>query len=97
MDAYFKNGDIDSVRAKGNAESVYFIMDEDSSFSGVNQSSAELMDVYFINKELQRVVYRSKVKGTLWPIQQKSPGEMRLKDFKWLDDRRPKTKYELFQ
>ena len=97
MDAYFKDGNIDSVRAKGAAESIYFIMDEDSAFTGINQSSSELMDIYFNNKELQRVVLRSAVKGTLWPMQQKTPGEMRLQNFKWEDARRPKTRFELFE
>jgi len=53
--------------------------------------------VYFKQKEIQRVVFRSQVKGTLWPIRQKNPSEMRLENFKWLEARRPKTKYELFE
>jgi hypothetical protein len=55
------------------------------------------MDIFFREKELHRVVFRSKVKGTIWPMQQKTPQEMRLEKFKWLGDRRPKTKYELFE
>jgi lipopolysaccharide export system protein LptA len=97
MDAYFKEGTIDSVRAKDHAESVYYIQDEDSAFTGINQSTSELMDIFFREKELHRVVFRSKVKGTIWPMQQKTPQEMRLEKFKWLENRRPKTKYELFE
>jgi hypothetical protein len=55
------------------------------------------MDVYFKNSELQKIVFRSAVKGTLWPISQKSPSEMRLQGFQWLDIKRPKTKYDLFE
>lgn len=97
MDAYFKDGTIDSVRAKDQAETVYYIQDEDSAFTGINQSTSELMDIFFREKELQRVVFRSKVKGTIWPMQQKKPQEMRLEKFKWREERRPKTKYELFE
>jgi lipopolysaccharide export system protein LptA len=97
MDAYFVNGDIDSVRARGSAECIYYIQDEDSAFTGINQSSAELMDIYFKEKELQRVVFRTAVKGTIWPMKQKSPSEMRLQNFKWRDAERPKSKYELFE
>src|SRR5678809_555034 len=68
MDAYFIDGNIDSVRARGSAECVYYIQDEDSAFTGINQSNAELMDVYFKEKELQRVVFRTAVKGTIWPM-----------------------------
>ena len=97
LDAYFKDGSLDSVRAKGQAEAIYYIQDEDSAFTGINQSTCDLMDIFFHEKELQRVVFRSQVKGTIWPMQQKTPQEMRLEKFKWLDAKRPKTRYELFE
>jgi len=97
MDAYFIDGNIDSVRARGSAECVYYIQDEDSAFTGINQSNAELMDVYFKEKEIQRVVFRTAVKGTIWPMKQKTPREMQLQNFRWRDAERPKTKYELFE
>jgi lipopolysaccharide transport protein LptA len=97
LDGFFKEGVMDSARAKGYAESVYFIQDEDSAYSGINESKSDVMDVYFKNNELFKVVLRSSAKGTLWPIKQKSPSEMLLKNFQWLEARRPKTKYELFE
>ena len=102
MDGYLTDGSIDSVRARGLAECVYYLQNEDSSFTGVNQSSSDIMDIYFATdstggRALQRVVFRSAVKGTLWPMRAKTPEELRLQQFKWLDDRRPKTKYELYQ
>ena len=97
MDGYFKAGVIDSVRARGVAESIYFIQDDDSAYTGINQTKSDVMDVYFRNGDLNKVVFRSAVKGTLWPISQKTPGEMRLPGFNWLEARRPKTKYELME
>lgn len=97
MDAYFIDGNIDSIRARGGAECIYYIQDEDSAFTGINQSTSDLMDVYFKEKELQRVVFRTQVKGTIWPMKDKSPSEMRLSNFKWRDAERPKTKYEMFE
>jgi len=97
MDAWFLDGTIDSVRAKGSAECIYYLQDKDSAYTGINQSTSEIMDIYFRNKELHRVVFRTQVKGTIWPIRQKSPSEMRLENFRWLEARRPKTKFELFE
>lgn len=96
MDGYFVDGNIDSVRARGFAECIYYIQDEDSAYTGINESKCDIMDVYFRKQELHKVVFRSSVTGTLWPIRQKSPKEMRLPDFKWLEKFRPKTKYDLF-
>lgn len=97
LDAFFVEGAIDSVRAKGSAESIYFLQDEDSAYSGINQTTSDIMDVFFKENQLSRVVFRSSVKGTIWPIKQKQPSEMRLQNFQWLENRRPKTKYELFE
>lgn len=97
MDAYFIDGSIDSVRAAGLAECIYFIQDEDSAYTGINESKCDVMDIYFEKDELEKVVFRSQVTGTIWPIRQKSPSEMRLPNFNWLDERRPKTKYELYE
>jgi lipopolysaccharide export system protein LptA len=97
MDGYFKDGTIDSVRASGFAECIYYIQDEDSAYTGVNESKSDILDIYFGNQALQKVVFRSSVTGTIWPMKQKDPKEMRLQNFRWLENRRPKTKFEMFE
>ena len=97
MDGYFKDGSIDSVRAAGFAECIYYIQDEDSAYTGINESKSDILDIYFNNQALQKVVFRSSVTGTIWPIKQKDPKEMRLPNFRWLENRRPKTKFELYE
>ena len=103
MDGYFFEGSLDSVKARGFAECIYYVQDEDSAFTGINQSTSDAIDIYFgldttgKNKELQKVVFRTAVKGTLWPMRSKTSEEMRLENFHWLEIRRPKTKYELYQ
>lgn len=97
MDGYFKDGAIDTIGAQSNAETIYFIQDDDSAYTGVNQTTSDDMDVYFDSGALHKVVFRRAVKGTLTPISQKDPSAARLEKFEWLERRRPKTKYELFE
>ncbi|MBE2229015.1 MAG: OstA family protein [Chitinophagaceae bacterium] len=97
MEGWFREGNIDSVRAEGYAECIYYIQDEDSAYTGINESKSDIIDIFFAEKELDKVVFRSEVEGTIWPMKDKSPTEMRLKNFRWLESRRPKTKYELFE
>ena len=66
-------------------------------FTGINQRQSDILDIYFRNEELQRVVFRSAVKGTMWPINKKKPEEMKLQNFQWFEKKRPKTKFELFE
>ena len=97
MEGYFTEGAIDSVRAKGLAQTIYYLQDEDSSYSGINESSSDILDLYFEKRELHKVVFRSAVSGTIWPIKQKDPREMRLPDFNWHETKRPKSKEEMFE
>jgi hypothetical protein len=43
------------------------------------------------------VVLRQDADGIMYPIKKVNLDEMKLRNFKWLDERRPKTKYELFE
>lgn len=97
IDGWFIEGNIDSVRARGLAECIYYIQDDDSAFTGINQSKSDLIDIYFAEKQLNKVVFRSEVTGTLWPMKQKSPSEMILPNFKWQEARRPKSKFEMYE
>lgn len=96
LNAYFIDGDISHVRAKGNSESIYYGQDDSSKFIGVNRATADVIDMYFANREAKRIALRNNVSGTTYPMRQMDPDDMRLRGFKWLDNRRPKTKYDLF-
>ncbi len=95
INGYFKEGNIDNLRAKGSAASIYYAVDDDSAFIGVNQSTADIIDMYFQNKQPQKVVFRNDLKGTTFPMNQVNHTEIRLRGFRWLIDRRPKTWQEL--
>jgi len=98
LNAYFKEGNIDYIRIKGSpAESIYYPQDEDSAYIGMNRSSGDVIDVYFENKELNKVTFVNDVNGTLYPLKQIPADEKSLKAFKWLDAQRPKHKLELFE
>ncbi|MBY0535332.1 MAG: hypothetical protein K2P88_05725 [Chitinophagaceae bacterium] len=95
--AYFKEGNLDYVRAKGNAESIYIITDDkDSSLIGINRATGDIIDLRFVEKKVNRVVFVNDVKGTMYPIKQVPEESKRLPNFQWHEKRRPKTKYELF-
>lgn len=96
LNGYFVDGNIDYMRSKGNAESVFYVMDEDSALVGINKAEGDIIDLRFVNKELNKVVVISEPKGTMFPAKQASEQDKLLRNFKWLEARRPKTKFELF-
>ena len=98
INGYFKNGAIDYINVKGSpAESIYYVQDKDSSFSGMNRASSSVINMYFLKDGLNTVKFLNEVNGKLYPMKQ-IPGDQKyLKNFKWLDKKRPKNKLELFE
>lgn len=98
LNTYFVDGNIDYIRVRGApAESVFYPQDDDSAYIGMNRSSGDIIDVYFINKELHKVKFINKVDGTLYPLRMRTQENKYLKNFLWQDERRPKNKLQLFE
>ena len=98
MNGYFIGGKIDYMRVKGSqAESIYYMQDDDSAYIGMNRATGDVIDLYFKNEELKRVLFVNEVKGNMYPMRQIPGDQTELKNFKWLDQRRPKNKLELFE
>ncbi|MBC7887421.1 MAG: hypothetical protein H7Z13_05985 [Ferruginibacter sp.] len=98
LNGYFKDGELDYVRAKGSpAESVYYPQDDDSAYIGMNRSKGDVIDIYFLNKEINKIKFINDVDGTLFPMRQIPEDQKYLKNYKWQDKRRPKNKLELFE
>lgn len=98
LNGYFVDGSIDFVRVKGSpAESIFYPYDDDSAFVGMNRSSGDVIDIYFVKKELNKIKFVNNVDGILYPINQIPDDKKRLTNFIWQDKRRPKNKLELFE
>jgi lipopolysaccharide export system protein LptA len=93
----FSDGIIDYIRAKGTASSIYYIKDQDSSMVGVNKASGDIIDLRFVNKELKRVLYINDVKGKMYPFKEFPDAEKQLRNFQWLEAKRPKDKFALLE
>jgi lipopolysaccharide export system protein LptA len=97
LNGFFKNGEIDYMRAQGNAESIYYVKDDKNYLVGINNATSDIIDMRFKNKELNKVVFISDVTGTLYPIRKATEENKYLRGFKWLENLRPKTKFELME
>jgi hypothetical protein len=98
INAYFIDGKIDYVRVKGTqSESIYYMQTEDSAYLGMNRASGDVIDIYFKNDELSKVVYVNQIDGTMYPMGKVPEEQKQLKTFQWLDNKRPKNRAELFE
>ncbi|HTB52519.1 MAG TPA: OstA-like protein [Ferruginibacter sp.] len=99
INGYFKNDAFNYMRVKGSpAQSIFYPRsDKDSSYSGMNRCKGDAIDIYFINNQLNKVKFINDIDGTLYPMLQIPDDQKYLKGFKWLDARRPKSKFELYE
>lgn len=92
---YFKNQTLDWMHVDGNAESIYYIQDEDSSIISVNKTLSGIINMYFLEGQLHHVNFIKDPEGTMYPFGQRPIDQMQLPNFKWEMDRKPKSKFEL--
>lgn len=98
LNGYFVDGKIDFIRVKGSpAESIYYPLDKDSAYVGMNRCKGDVIDIFFKNEELIKVKFVRDVVGVLYPMSQIPSDQKFLDHFIWLENKRPKHKLELFE
>ena len=98
LNGYFKDGNIDFIKIKGTpAESIFYPQDNDSAYIGMNKSKGDVIEAYFMNKTINKVKFVNDVDGTLYPMNQIPEKSKFLNNFNWQEERRPKSKLELFE
>ncbi len=96
MTGYFRNNDLVKIRVDGNAQTVYYIREDDGYLIGINLAEASSMDIRLVNSEVNAISYKTKAMEKMYP-EKDFPPEMRtLKGFSWQEDLRPQNKYDIF-
>lgn len=80
----------------GNAESLYYIQEEDSSLVGINSAATSEMRILFDDNEIQSIIFYNEPDGKLYPDADLHAKDRQLKDFRWLKMYRPATRHEIF-
>lgn len=94
---YFREGQLDWMHIDGNAESLYYIQDDDGRFVGANRSTSAAIDLYFKDGTLYKVVLRKEADGSFLQPNRVPVEDKELRGFRWEEDRRPKFKTDLMQ
>lgn len=89
---YFRDNDIDNMYNKGNAETIYWLRDDDGSLIGINISQSDEMDIKIKDREMSKIKHYNNIKETLYPEKQLKDGMEYLKGFLWQEDKKPVRK-----
>ena len=88
--AYFKDNEIDNMFNEGNAETVYWLRDDDGSLIGINFSQSATMDIKLKDSQIYNIKYYNNIKETLYPEEQLKDNMEYLKGFLWQEDVKPR-------
>lgn len=87
--AFFENDDLRRMNVDGNAESVYYVLDDAQAYMSVNKMICSSMIVMFGDNKVEGIRFFTQPKATMTPMKQANHDALKMKGFKWDIVRRP--------
>lgn len=89
--AYFDSSELRVVKVVGNAESVYYALDDDDAYIGVNKTVCSEMKILFGNNEVEGIVFYAEPTANLFPMREADHAGLEMPGFSWQVHRRPNS------
>ena len=96
MRAYFRDNELYRIKVLGNAETIYYVRDEDGAMIGINKSVSSNMAIMLNDSQVKTISYLSRPEAVLYPEKDLPKEEQFLRDFKWITGKRPYKKDDIF-
>ncbi len=93
---YFRENELRRIDVFGNGEALYYVRDEDENLVGINKSLSSDMNIYFEDNMVSRIVFHTNADGDMFPPSEIPMEQRFLQHFKWITDRRPQKKEDIF-
>jgi lipopolysaccharide export system protein LptA len=95
--AYFDSSELRHVRVVGNAESVYYALDDAEAYIGVNKTVCSEMKIIFGNNEVEGIVFYDKPSANLYPMKEADHDGLKMEGFSWQLEKRPNSVEDLIK
>lgn len=93
--AFFKSEKLSRFDSFGGV-SILFFFKEDSVLTTMNEKECKAMSATFTeDKKLERIRYFEAVRSNAYPLYNLEKEKQKLKGFRWLDSKRPKSRFEV--
>jgi lipopolysaccharide export system protein LptA len=96
MFGYVREGELYRVDVSGNAETLYYPLEEDG-VVGINKAASANLIIFLKENKPDRIRLRGSPGAILYPMEELPPQERLLRNFQWLDEIRPKSKEDVFK
>jgi lipopolysaccharide export system protein LptA len=89
MVAYFQNSKLRKVDVLGNAESLYYALENDTATTGLNKAVSATMALRFAENKLQTITFQTNPDASFIPPHELKEDDKKLKGFQWLVTQKP--------
>jgi len=97
MIGHFRNNELTTIDVDGNAETVYYVREDDKALIGVNKAMGSRMTLHVSDSKIERIVYFDKPTGNMFPDKDVPADQRLLKGFNWRLTSRPRHKDDIFR
>ncbi len=96
MRYYFEEGQLKEMQVLGSVEIIFYPVDSDGSFIGMNTTTAGKTMAYMKERKVNKVVVPKESKGVFYPMSKRPAEKMYLENFVWFDYVRPLSKDDIY-
>ena len=94
--AYFRQRELYKIFVSGNAESIYFPLNKDSTLIGMNTTQSGFIMIFIQKKKIEKILLTPTSNGIMYPPDKTPVDQMLLKNFTWQAALRPRDKNDIF-
>ncbi len=96
MIGHFKDDELRKIDVMQNSETVYYPIDDDGKYIGVNKLSGSNMLVLLKDNDIETITFLKSPEGELNPLSQVVEQDVILKGFNWRILEQPKDRWQIF-
>jgi lipopolysaccharide export system protein LptA len=91
-----RDGELYRVNVDGNAETLYYPLENDE-IIGINKAASASLVIYLRENKPDRIIFLKDVDSNLFPLENVTEEERILNNFQWLDHLRPVSADDVFR
>jgi lipopolysaccharide export system protein LptA len=95
--AFFSNNKVREMLVEGNAEAVYYAIDDKKAYVGVNETACSEMRLFFTENKVDHIRFYTQPAGKFTPMKKAGKESKKLKGFFWEKVRRPRSVGDLLK
>jgi len=88
--AFFRDDEVREMLVEGNAQAVYYALDDQRAYIGLNETACSEMRLYFGDNKVESIKFYQQPSGKFIPMKQAGKETKKLEGFFWDQKRRPR-------